>query len=201
MAVSASYKMIRITPRKFRLVADMIRKQPVIAAKVMLESSSKKASRAMHKLLNSAIANATNNQNLSTDELFIASLIVNEGPTLKRYRPSDHGRSHQILKRSSHVIITLDVNPMVAKPKPTKKATPLVPAKPQQQATEAKKANPTSKENKKQATTEPSTKVTKPAATVSKPKIKKTSPASKPKPTVNKQPTSKAKTTTKKGEA
>ncbi|AWX42702.1 50S ribosomal protein L22 [Metamycoplasma cloacale] len=103
--VKASVKMQRISARKARLVADLIRYKSTTQALIILHNTNKKAAPILLKLLNSAIANATNNNGLNATKLYITKLLVNEGPTLKRYQPHSQGRAYQILKRTSHFYI------------------------------------------------------------------------------------------------
>ncbi|RMA78579.1 large subunit ribosomal protein L22 [Metamycoplasma subdolum] len=105
--VHASVKMQHISPRKARLVADLIRYKTATKALVILQTTHKKAARIILKLLNSAIANATNNAGLDATQLVISKLLVNDGPTLKRYQPHSRGRAYPILKRTSHFYIEL----------------------------------------------------------------------------------------------
>jgi large subunit ribosomal protein L22 len=99
------------SPRKMRLVADMIRGEDVNRALDLLRFSSKESSRRIEKLLLSAIANwQTKNENARIDEsnLFVKEIFVNQGRTLKRIRPAPQGRAYRIRKRSNHVTIILD---------------------------------------------------------------------------------------------
>jgi large subunit ribosomal protein L22 len=99
------------SPRKMRLVADMIRGEEINKALDLLKFSSKKASRNLEKLLLSAIANWQNkNENARIDDsnLFVKEIFVNQGRTLKRIRPAPQGRAYRIRKRSNHVTIVLD---------------------------------------------------------------------------------------------
>lgn len=105
MEAKAKLSMIRISPRKLRLVVDTIRDKPVAVAIAILNNLDKAASEPVMKLLNSAIANAVNNNGMDADRLFVKTVFVNEGPTLKRFRPRAHGRAYEILKRTSHVEI------------------------------------------------------------------------------------------------
>ncbi|WP_368486259.1 50S ribosomal protein L22 [Spiroplasma sp. DGKH1] len=107
MNVQAHLRMIRISPRKVRLVADLIRNKKVGEAIVILDNTNKKSSVPVKKLVKSAVANAVNNNGLDADKLFIKEIFVNEGPTLKRFRPRAHGRAYEILKRTSHITITV----------------------------------------------------------------------------------------------
>ncbi|KDE41926.1 50S ribosomal protein L22 [Metamycoplasma hyosynoviae] len=106
-SATASVKMQRISPRKARLVADLIRYRTTIDAINILRTTNKKASSILLKLLNSAIANATNNVGLDATRLFISEVLVNDGPTLKRYQPHSQGRAFSILKRTSNFYIKL----------------------------------------------------------------------------------------------
>ncbi|WP_330463524.1 50S ribosomal protein L22 [Metamycoplasma gateae] len=105
--VKASVKMQRISPRKARLVADLIRYKTATQALVILQTTNKKASSIILKLLNSAIANATNNYGLDATKLVVSKILVNDGPTLKRFQPHSRGRAYPILKRTSHFYIEL----------------------------------------------------------------------------------------------
>ncbi|WP_425380288.1 50S ribosomal protein L22 [Spiroplasma endosymbiont of Stenodema calcarata] len=105
MDVRANLRSIRISPRKVRLVADLIRSKKVGDAIVILNNTNKKSSVSVQKLVKSAVANAVNNNGLDADRLFIKEIFVNEGPTLKRFRPRAHGRAYEILKRTSHITI------------------------------------------------------------------------------------------------
>ncbi|GAB4392588.1 MAG: 50S ribosomal protein L22 [Gammaproteobacteria bacterium] len=107
MEVAAKLKETRISAQKARLVADQIRGLPVNNALNILIHSPKKAARLMRKLLNSAIANAENNEAADIDELRVAKIYVDEGPVLKRFRARAKGRGARILKRTCHVTIKL----------------------------------------------------------------------------------------------
>lgn len=104
---TATMKFARISPQKARLVADQIRGLPVDRALALLEFSDKKASDILKKVLNSAIANAENNQALDIDSLKVQAVMVDAGPVLKRMRARAKGRGSRILKRTSHVAITV----------------------------------------------------------------------------------------------
>jgi large subunit ribosomal protein L22 len=107
MQVSATLKHARISPQKCRLVADQIRGLPVEKALNVLTFSSKKAAGMVRKVLESAIANAEHNEGADIDELAVAAVYVNEGRTLKRFRARAKGRGNRILKRNSHITITV----------------------------------------------------------------------------------------------
>ena len=108
MQVTAKLRHLRMSPRKVRLVADMIRGQDVSSVEKQLNFINKKATRPILKLLNSAIANAENNFKLKKDSLYISELRVDAGPILKRWRPRAMGRAAPINKRTSHISIILD---------------------------------------------------------------------------------------------
>ncbi len=101
----ANIKLQRISVRKANLVASLIRKKDVSNAIVILKNTNKKASIIILKLLNSAISNALNNHGMNADKLYISKLLVNEGPTLKRFQPRSKGRAYSILKRTSKITI------------------------------------------------------------------------------------------------
>ena len=99
---------VRISSRKVKIVLDLIRGKKVDEALAILMYTPKSAAPVALKLLESAIANAENNQEMNRDTLYVAETYANQGPTLKRYWPRSHGRADQILKRTSHITIVLD---------------------------------------------------------------------------------------------
>ncbi|MBY0545225.1 MAG: 50S ribosomal protein L22 [Gammaproteobacteria bacterium] len=105
MEVAARLRNVRVSPQKARLVADQIRGLPVDKALNVLEFSLKKTGHILKKVLSSAIANAEHNEGADIDELYIATIYVDEGPTLKRMMPRAKGRGNRILKRSSHITV------------------------------------------------------------------------------------------------
>jgi ribosomal protein L22 len=107
ITVRARAKYVRHAPRKARLVIDHIRGKDVDQARAILAHTPRAASRDVLKLLDSAIANAENNHDLVADDLKIGRVYVDEGPTLKRYRPRALGRATRIRKRTSHMTIEL----------------------------------------------------------------------------------------------
>ena len=107
MQVSATAKYVRISPRKVRLVANLIVGRPVEEAAAILRFTPNAAARDVAKVLRSATANAENNYNLTADELRVVSAVANEGPTLKRIRPRAQGRAFQVLKRTSHITVSV----------------------------------------------------------------------------------------------
>ena len=104
----ATVKNVRITSRKVKIVIDLIRGKQVDQALAILKYTPKSAAPVVEKLLNSAIANAENNQGKSRDNLYVAEVFANEGPTFKRYWARSHGRADVILKRTSHITVVLD---------------------------------------------------------------------------------------------
>ena len=109
MPATASLHYLRIAPRKVRMVADLIRGKSIGQAQTILNFTTKKASRPLLKLLNSAIANAKNNLKLKETLLFISKIEVNEGPKLKRSRPRARGQAYEIQKKTSHINLVLEV--------------------------------------------------------------------------------------------
>jgi large subunit ribosomal protein L22 len=105
--IYAKSKYVRVAPQKVRLVADMVRGKNALYAAEMLQFVNKRAALPMRKTIESAIANAENNDNLDKKELIIAEARVDEAPMFKRGRAVSKGRYHQILKRNSHIIIGL----------------------------------------------------------------------------------------------
>ena len=104
----AQAKYIRISSRKVKTVIDLNRGKQVAEAKAILMATPQAAREPVTKVLNSAIANAENNMELSADTLYVAEVFADQGPTLKRYRPRAQGRASRIRKRTSHITIILD---------------------------------------------------------------------------------------------
>ena len=117
--VGATAKFVKVTPRKARLVVDHIRGRSVPEARTILAFMPRAAARDVEKVLGSAVANAESNPNLrwSGDDLYISSVYVDEGPTLKRWQQRARGRVNQILKRTCHITIKLE---QLEKPEPGK---------------------------------------------------------------------------------
>ena len=107
MEVSAKLKNARLSAQKGRLVADLIRGKSVEQALQVLSFSTKKAASIMKKVLESAIANAENNEGADIDELKVKTVCVDEGRTMKRIQARAKGRANRILKRSSHITVTV----------------------------------------------------------------------------------------------
>lgn len=107
MEARAKLSYARISSRKVKIVIDLIRNKPVGTAMGILKNTPKAASEILIKLLESAIANAENNNNMDVNNLYIAEIYANQGPTLKRIRPRAQGRAFRIRKRTSHITIVL----------------------------------------------------------------------------------------------
>jgi len=107
MEAKAIARMVRITPRKARLVIDLIRGKKVGEAYAILKNTDKKASEIIEKVLMSAVANADHNLNLDVDTLYVKEAFVDGAKPLKRYRPRAKGSASQILKRTSHITVVV----------------------------------------------------------------------------------------------
>jgi large subunit ribosomal protein L22 len=107
MEAKAILRTSRISPQKARLVADQVRGLPVGRARDVLAFSTKKAAHIVKKVLLSAVANAENNLGADVDELKVARIFVDEGPSLKRFQPRAKGRGVRILKRTSHITVVV----------------------------------------------------------------------------------------------
>jgi ribosomal protein L22 len=105
--VKAKARYVRIAPRKARLIADQVRGMDIESARALLQFSPRGAAQPIHKLINSAAANAENNHDLIGDEMRVSSITVDEGPTLRRFRPRAMGRATPINKRTSHIAVAL----------------------------------------------------------------------------------------------
>jgi len=105
MQVAATLRYARISPQKCRLMADVIRGRSVDEALRTLSFSPKKSARIVKKILESAVANAEHNHGADIDELKVATIEVNEAPTLRRFRARAKGRGARIIKRNSHITI------------------------------------------------------------------------------------------------
>ena len=135
---------VRISPNKARRVVNLVRGLPAREALTVLQFAPQAASEQVYKVLASAIANAENNERLDPDALLVSEAFVDEGPTLKRFRPRAQGRAYRIRKRTCHITIAVEA---VQVARPAKKAAAAKKAAP------AKKAEPAAAEP---ATTEES---------------------------------------------
>ena len=104
----AHAKYVRISSRKVKIVIDLIRGKSVDEAKAILTYTPKAAAPVVLKVLNSAVANAVNNQELNAKDLYVAEVYANPGPTLKRYVARSKGSASPMLKRTSHISVVLD---------------------------------------------------------------------------------------------
>lgn len=117
----ATARYVRITPMKARRVVDMVRGLPVDEALALLQFAPQAASETVYKVLESAIANATTTEDLDRGDLVVAVAQVDEGPTMKRWRPRAQGRATRILKRTSHITLVVQPAAVVAANKPARK--------------------------------------------------------------------------------
>ena len=118
MEVKAKARNIRMSPRKVRLVIDVVRGLDVQQAQAQLEFMNKAAARPVLKLINSAVANAEHNNKLKSGNLFVKTITADGGPTLYRWKPRARGRAAPIRKRTTHITVVLDEKD---KPKTEKK--------------------------------------------------------------------------------
>ena len=107
MPFKATHKFARIAPRKARLVLDLIRGRDVEDALALLKFSKKRAAVMVDKVVRSAVANA-GEQEADTGALFVKEAWADPGPTMKRFQPKDRGKAYSIMKRTSHLVVTLD---------------------------------------------------------------------------------------------
>ena len=108
MEVQAIAKNVRISPRKVRIVADLVRGKNAGEALAILRNTHKAASIVVEKTLRSAMANAENNNGMDPENLYIAECYANKGPTMKRIKPRAQGRAYRIEHRMSHITLVLD---------------------------------------------------------------------------------------------
>ncbi len=106
--VNATAKYVRVSPRKAGDITRLIRGKKVSEAKAILALSPRAAAKLVGKVLDSAIANAENNHELTAEDLYVVQAFADGGPTLKRFRPRARGRASQILKRTSHITVCVD---------------------------------------------------------------------------------------------
>ena len=107
MEARACARYVRVTPMKARRVVDLIRGLPTDEAQAVLRFAPQAASEPVGKVLDSAIANATNNHSLDPNDLFVSEIYVDEGPTMKRFRPRARGSANRIRKRTSHITVVV----------------------------------------------------------------------------------------------
>ena len=107
MEARAIAKYIRMSPIKVGVVLNLIKGKSVKEASAILQYTPREAAVVINKVLNSAVANAENNFALDTDKLYVSEAYVGQGPTLKRFRPMDHGKAFRINKRTSHITVVV----------------------------------------------------------------------------------------------
>ncbi len=124
MEIKVKLSNLRTAPRKVRQVVDLVRGKKVLQAQSMLLFTVNKSAKPLLKLLNSALDSAKRNYQLNPENLFISKITVDEGPKLKRWHPMSRGRAYPIIKRTSHVQLTVSDGAIVKKEekKTTKKA-------------------------------------------------------------------------------
>ncbi|MDO4534629.1 MAG: 50S ribosomal protein L22 [Clostridium perfringens] len=105
MEARAIAKYVRMSPTKVGVVLDLIRGKDVNEAFAILKYTPRDAAEVINKVLKSAVANAENNNDLDVNSLFVSEAFVGQGPTLKRFRPMDHGKAFRINKRTSHITV------------------------------------------------------------------------------------------------
>lgn len=145
MKIIAEQKNIRMSARKVRLVTDVVKNMAPQQAVTTLDFTPKRAAKPVAKVIKQAIANATNNFKANPTQLRISEILVDEGPTFKRWRAVSRGRAHSILKRTSHVKVILEI--LAAKPVEKPKTV----AKPVAEVTKADTTVKTPKTSKKTA--------------------------------------------------
>jgi large subunit ribosomal protein L22 len=119
----ATARYVRISPTKARRVIDLVRGLPAKEALTVLQFAPQAASEPVYKVLASAVANAENNERLDPDSLLVAEAYVDEGPTIKRFRPRAQGRAYRIRKRTCHITVTVESVPAVGGRRRGAKAT------------------------------------------------------------------------------
>ncbi len=131
-------KYVRISPRKARLVLDVVRRKPVTQAQYVLGSLNKKAARLAERVLNSALANAID-IGMDEERLYVSDCRADGGPTLKRFQPRSQGRADRILKRTTHLSVVLKEGQRVVKREPAQEVEEAVADKPEKKAVAKKK--------------------------------------------------------------
>ena len=137
MEARAQARYVRVTPMKARRVVDLIRGLPAADAQAVLAFAPQAASEPVGKVLDSAIANAANNHNMDPATLVVSQAYVDEGPTLKRFRPRAQGRAYRIRKRTSHITVVVTPKVIEAVPATGKKATAAKASKAKAETTKA----------------------------------------------------------------
>lgn len=117
MDARAQARYVRVTPMKARRVVDLIRGLPTAEAQAILKFAPQAASEPVGKVLDSAIANATHNHSLDPRRLVVSEAYVDEGPTMKRFRPRAQGRGYRIRKRTSHITVVVEATAAAVAPR------------------------------------------------------------------------------------
>ena len=156
MEARAQARYVRVTPQKARRVVDLIRGMEAAAAQSLLKFAPQAASEPIGKVLDSAIANATNNLNLDPSTLVISQAYIDEGPTMKRFRPRAQGRAYRIRKRTSHITVVVS-SPEGVTIAPVAKKAAAAPKKKAPSRTQSVAAGPTHAHNKASKSTARST--------------------------------------------
>jgi large subunit ribosomal protein L22 len=123
MPFQAKHRFARISPRKARLLMNLIRGRDVDDAITMLQFSKQRASGMIEKVVRSAVANAAEQDIRSRNALFVKQCWVDPGPVIKRFQPKDRGKAYSILKRTSHLVVTLDERGEKRTPAPRKSSS------------------------------------------------------------------------------
>jgi large subunit ribosomal protein L22 len=123
MPFQAKHRFARIAPRKARLLMNLIRGRDVDDAITMLGFAKQRASGMIEKVVRSAVANAAEQEVRSRNALFVKECWVDPGPTIKRFQPKDRGKAYSIMKRTSHLVVTLDEREDKTAAKPAKKSS------------------------------------------------------------------------------
>ena len=108
MPFNAKHRFARIAPRKARLLMDLVRGRDVDDALTILRFSKQRASGMVEKVIRSAVANAAEQETPTRNTLYVAKAWADPGPTIKRFQPKDRGKAYPIMKRTSHLVVTLD---------------------------------------------------------------------------------------------
>ncbi|BEP30122.1 50S ribosomal protein L22 [Helicovermis profundi] len=103
MQAKAVAKHVRISPRKVKAIANLVRGKSAKEARAILQFTPRKGARLMLKVLDSAVANAENNHNMNVEDLYISEVYANQGPTMKRFTAGSMGRANPMLRRTSHI--------------------------------------------------------------------------------------------------
>ena len=139
MEAKAQARYVRVTPQKARRIINQIRGLATAYAQALLHFAPQAVSEPIGKVLGSAVANAANNFNMNPDALFVTEAFVDEGPTLKRFRPRAQGRAFEILKRTSHITVVVGDAAAIANGPERLKKEPRIKKRPASQAPAVKK--------------------------------------------------------------